>query len=154
MNHEAVLGYLPAGGWGSNWSGDPQYGSDWRQPGGWLFNLLSYLENQPLPRSQARAKAGQPRQCRRPRCRLRTLAMANLPTRAATILLANRRTDWTTANGGKSSQGFNGGAMSGPADYYTGSVNPGKAGSEAVAAAQNGVFYGATGSRMARFATA
>ena len=44
LNHESAYRYLPAGGWGSFWVGDPQYGNDWRQPGGWIFNLLPYVE--------------------------------------------------------------------------------------------------------------
>ena len=44
MNHEAATHFFPAGGWGSGWTGDPQYGNDWRQPGGWIYNLLPYLE--------------------------------------------------------------------------------------------------------------
>src|SRR5664279_4779161 len=38
LNHESAMRYLPAGGWGSQWIGDPQYGTDWKQPGGWIFN--------------------------------------------------------------------------------------------------------------------
>src|SRR4029450_11536727 len=37
-NHHDVHGFLPTGGWGWNWVGDPDLGFDERQPGGWVFN--------------------------------------------------------------------------------------------------------------------
>lgn len=44
LNHESSLGYLPAGGWGFKWTGDPDMGFGEKQPGGWTFSLLNYLE--------------------------------------------------------------------------------------------------------------
>ena len=46
--HENAYGHFPTGGWGHRWVGDPDRGFDWRQPGGWIFNVLSYLEQQTL----------------------------------------------------------------------------------------------------------
>src|SRR5688572_24210543 len=43
-SHEAALGQFPSGGWGFRWVGDPDRGSGGRQPGGWAFALLPYLE--------------------------------------------------------------------------------------------------------------
>lgn len=43
-NHESALGRFPSNGWGYLWMGDPQRGTDKRQPGGWIYNLLDYLE--------------------------------------------------------------------------------------------------------------
>lgn len=48
MNHEAVHGFLPTGGWGWYWAGDPDRGFDKRQPGGWHYNILPYLELETL----------------------------------------------------------------------------------------------------------
>jgi prepilin-type processing-associated H-X9-DG protein len=39
---------LPAGGWGWYWIGDPDAGTNWRQPGGWIYNTLPYLEQENL----------------------------------------------------------------------------------------------------------
>ena len=46
LAHESAFGRLPPGGWGSNWVGDPDAGYDWRQPGGWIFAILPYVEEQ------------------------------------------------------------------------------------------------------------
>src|SRR3954468_2355351 len=37
-------GYFPTGGWGWNWMGDPTRGSGKSQPGGWIFSILPYVE--------------------------------------------------------------------------------------------------------------
>ena len=42
---EGANGGLPPGGWGYKWTGDPDMGSGAKQPGGWAFTLLPYLEN-------------------------------------------------------------------------------------------------------------
>ena len=48
LNHEAALGYLPSAGWGPYFCGDPDRAFDKRQPGGWLYNILPYLDMQNL----------------------------------------------------------------------------------------------------------
>ncbi len=48
LNHEEVLGHLPTGGWGWGWAGDPDRGFDKRQPGGWCYNILPYIEQDAL----------------------------------------------------------------------------------------------------------
>jgi prepilin-type N-terminal cleavage/methylation domain-containing protein len=44
MQHEHVHHFLPTGGWGAWWVGDPDRGFDSHQPGGWCFNILPYIE--------------------------------------------------------------------------------------------------------------
>ena len=44
--HEQAYGFLPTGGWGWKWVGDPDRGFDKRQTGGWAFNLLPFVEQQ------------------------------------------------------------------------------------------------------------
>src|SRR5262245_15209869 len=56
LNHEASWKRYPTGGWGWGWVGDPDRGNDFRQPGGWVFNLLPYVEQDNLHR----VGAGQP----------------------------------------------------------------------------------------------
>ena len=48
LNHENVTKRFPTNGWGFDWIGDPDLGNDWRQPGGWLYNVLPFIEQQPL----------------------------------------------------------------------------------------------------------
>jgi prepilin-type N-terminal cleavage/methylation domain-containing protein len=40
--------HFPAGGWGWRWVGDPDRGFDEKQPGGWAFNVLPYIEESAL----------------------------------------------------------------------------------------------------------
>lgn len=48
LNHESAHGFLPAGGWGWRWVGDPDRGFGASQPGGWTYSVLPFLEEQPL----------------------------------------------------------------------------------------------------------
>jgi prepilin-type processing-associated H-X9-DG protein len=45
LNHENATGALPVGGWGWQWTGDPDSGTGERQPGGWGFGTLQYMES-------------------------------------------------------------------------------------------------------------
>jgi prepilin-type N-terminal cleavage/methylation domain-containing protein len=47
-NHENAYQIFPTGGWGWAWIGDPDQGSNRNQPGGWIYNSLSYIEQQSL----------------------------------------------------------------------------------------------------------
>lgn len=44
LNHESAHGFLPSGGWGFGWIGDPDRGYGKDQPGGWMYNILSFIE--------------------------------------------------------------------------------------------------------------
>lgn len=48
INHESAMRFYPSGGWGYRWVGDPNRGSGRRQPGGWAFVILPYLERRDL----------------------------------------------------------------------------------------------------------
>jgi prepilin-type N-terminal cleavage/methylation domain-containing protein/prepilin-type processing-associated H-X9-DG protein len=47
-NHVEAHEAYPSGGWGWGWVGDPDRGFGKHQPGGWLFNLLPFLEMEDL----------------------------------------------------------------------------------------------------------
>ncbi len=48
LNHENAHGIFPSNGWGWGWVGDPDQGVGRRQPGGWIYHILPYLEQQAL----------------------------------------------------------------------------------------------------------
>ncbi len=48
QHHESEHGTFPTGGWGWGWIGDPDRGTGLAQPGGWIYNILGYLEMQNL----------------------------------------------------------------------------------------------------------
>jgi len=48
LGHEHANGFFPSGGWNEKWSGDPDRGFDRKQPGGWTYSVLPYIEQQAL----------------------------------------------------------------------------------------------------------
>ena len=48
LNHENATRRFPTNGWGPHWTGDADMGNDWLQPGGWIYNILPYIEQQSL----------------------------------------------------------------------------------------------------------
>ena len=48
LNHAETHGYLPTGGWGWGWAGDPDRGFTKKQPSGWLYNILPFVELEDL----------------------------------------------------------------------------------------------------------
>jgi prepilin-type N-terminal cleavage/methylation domain-containing protein/prepilin-type processing-associated H-X9-DG protein len=48
LNHESTFRTFPTGGWGECWYGDPDRGFSNKQPGGWRYNIMPYMEQQAL----------------------------------------------------------------------------------------------------------
>ncbi len=46
--HEQQHQVFPTGGWGHKWLGAPDRGFGLNQPGGWVYNILPYIEQQAL----------------------------------------------------------------------------------------------------------
>jgi prepilin-type N-terminal cleavage/methylation domain-containing protein len=42
--HESQMGFLPTGGWGWMWAGDPDRGFTAKQPGGFFYNILPFMD--------------------------------------------------------------------------------------------------------------
>ena len=53
LNHESTHGFLPSGGWSSWFIGDPDMGAGVNQPGGWMYQILPFIEQQALYRLPA-----------------------------------------------------------------------------------------------------
>lgn len=155
-NHQSAHGHYPTNGWGYYWIGDPECGVDWRQPGGWIFNILPYLEQKDVYDLQA----GLPKQSAE---RLQAakamveMPLAGLlcPTRRPAVLYPTyphsprysaeitevARSDYA-ANGGETytdprDAGF---PADGPVDYTTGSSPAAKAKWDRCSAKATGVF--------------
>jgi prepilin-type N-terminal cleavage/methylation domain-containing protein len=47
-NHLSAHSFFMTGGWGWSWTGDPDRGFNERQPGGWLYNIMPFMEDGPL----------------------------------------------------------------------------------------------------------
>ncbi len=47
-NHHSKFGHFPTGGWGHRWVGDADRGTGGRQPGGWMYNILPFVEQEVL----------------------------------------------------------------------------------------------------------
>lgn len=81
--HEDTHQIFPTGGWGPNWVGDPDKGFGPQQPGGWIYNILPYLEEKAirelgkgLPSNAKRAAMAQVLQT--------PLSLFNCPSRRST----------------------------------------------------------------------
>jgi prepilin-type N-terminal cleavage/methylation domain-containing protein/prepilin-type processing-associated H-X9-DG protein len=46
--HMSKFQYLPSGGWGWQWAGDPDRGYGASQPGGWHYSILPFIDNSDL----------------------------------------------------------------------------------------------------------
>jgi len=44
LQHLQTQGYYPSSGWGFDWTGDPDIAMGARQPGGWIYDILPYIE--------------------------------------------------------------------------------------------------------------
>ncbi len=48
MNSEAAVGFYPSAGWYYAWVGEPDRGPGAGQPGGWMYSILPYIEQNAL----------------------------------------------------------------------------------------------------------
>ncbi len=44
LNHESSKKFLPTGGWGHDWIGDPDSGFGQNQPGGWAYSIMFFMD--------------------------------------------------------------------------------------------------------------
>jgi prepilin-type N-terminal cleavage/methylation domain-containing protein len=87
--HVTATGRYPSNGWGHNYVGDADCGTDDKQPGGWIYNVLPYFEQQSLrdigqgldPDAKSRAMLSVVQT---------PLSIVRCPTRAAATLAPSR----------------------------------------------------------------
>jgi prepilin-type N-terminal cleavage/methylation domain-containing protein/prepilin-type processing-associated H-X9-DG protein len=48
LNHESTYKRLPGGGWGERWVGEPDRGTGASQPGGWIYQIMMFIEQDNL----------------------------------------------------------------------------------------------------------
>jgi len=48
LQHENTHRHFPSNGWGFLWIGEPDRGSGKQQPGGWIYQILPFVEQEPL----------------------------------------------------------------------------------------------------------
>jgi prepilin-type N-terminal cleavage/methylation domain-containing protein len=88
-HHVVATGRYPSNGWGHLYIGDPDCGTDENQPGGWIYNVLSYIEQQAL-RDVGQSLA-YPEKSRAMVAAVQTpLSVVRCPTRAAAALAPSR----------------------------------------------------------------
>jgi prepilin-type N-terminal cleavage/methylation domain-containing protein/prepilin-type processing-associated H-X9-DG protein len=61
MNHQSYWEFLPTGGWAWGWAGEPDRGFTNKQPSGWHYNILPYLEQPDLYGMGGRVTAAEKR---------------------------------------------------------------------------------------------
>lgn len=89
-SHESQQRRFPSNGWGYLWVGDPDRGTDERQPGGWIYNLLDYVEQSPL-RGSGTGLSGTGRRAALSQMMQRPLPVFRCPSRPGGDLTASSR---------------------------------------------------------------
>ena len=118
MGHESFTGRFPTGGWGFGWTGDADCGTDWRQPGGWIYNILPFMEQQPL-HDLGMGLTGTAKNAAHAQRTSVPLSVLYCPTRRSALAYPWKSGSWGLANAtmptvvGRSDYAANGG------DYYT-----------------------------------
>ncbi len=81
LNHEETHGFFPTGGWGCMWRPDPDRGFGLRQPGGWAFSILPYIEQSALHDLGAGCSDSEKRQIYFPQRSATPLEILSCPSR-------------------------------------------------------------------------
>ena len=91
--HHDTYRRLPGGGWGWNWVGDPDRGSGRNQPGGWVYHILPYVEQQALRNLGMGGTVAQKQAAAR-QLLSTPLALFNCPTRRNSSLYTDNGTSF------------------------------------------------------------
>ncbi len=105
LNCESLTGHFPAGGWGCKWIGDPDKGGGWKQPGGWIYNVMPFVDQQALHDLQT-GKTGATRATAAGQMLATPMAMINCPTRRPLQIYP---TNWTSSSSYRGDTAFGAG---------------------------------------------
>src|SRR5438477_267103 len=89
-NHESTYKRFPGGGWGERWVGEPDRSSGASQPGGWIYQLLTFIEQDNLKQWGAGLPRAQQLQINTQRAGIPAPIM-NCPSRRGSGPWANRQ---------------------------------------------------------------
>jgi len=93
LSHEQSFRHYPTGGWGWGWMGDPDLGFGLEQPGGWVYNVLPFLDQSPL-RDHGSGEAFEQKRESRVKLVTTPLAIFNCPTRRPAALFTYQDHSW------------------------------------------------------------
>lgn len=105
LTHENVHGYFPSGGWGIFWTGDAEHGFGKKQPGGWVYSVLPYIEQEAIYGLGAGAATETQRQAANAQRIATPIAAFNCPTRRPSVAYNNGthialyHVDWSIVTG-------------------------------------------------------
>ena len=85
QQHEEKHGHFPTGGWGWGWTGDADRGVGIGQPGGWIYNILPYVEQQAL-HDMGKGETGAAKSAKHLERAMVPLSIFNCPTRRSCVL--------------------------------------------------------------------
>lgn len=145
QNHHDVHKFFPTGGWGWDWVGDPDQGFAEHQPGGWVYNVLPYIEQEAAWEYGAGTTGAAKLQANSERMAI-IIPVYNCPSRRKPLLLpqisgfsnANstsrgQKTDYAANCGDQNRNEINGGPAAGTTVATTAFIN--------TADLENGVSY-------------
>ncbi len=90
LNYESRFNHFPTNGWGWQWVGDPDRGSQERQPGGWVYNILSDIEQSNI-RQLGSGLSGEPKRQALREMQMSTIDIMNCPSRRSPRTYENTR---------------------------------------------------------------
>ena len=97
LNYESSNKQFPAGGWGFRWMGNPNQGTGARQPGGWIYQVAPYLEQQQVTMLGNGLTADALKEALKEQCG-HAIATFNCPTRRPSIPYEARETNLFNSN--------------------------------------------------------
>jgi prepilin-type N-terminal cleavage/methylation domain-containing protein/prepilin-type processing-associated H-X9-DG protein len=93
LNHEYAYGRLPGGGWTGRWLGEPDRGTERNQPGGWIYQLLRFIDQDNLAACGAGLPRAQQRQINN-ELASRPIPLMNCPSRRSPGPFPNGESHW------------------------------------------------------------